>query len=249
MAKLKVPSLQHLARNWHGDPKYVCKLLVRLAENPPKFGYAALFGAVIDRLVLRVPYEQVAEGIRRKESRKDVRENLLSVLPLIEQYFDGIEPSFVQLIKPRVHPLARGIMIPFSPPLLYGVGGKFHFPWFSFWRSNPIAAERLSLFVSLVDDLLLQDPDLEEAKFEILDFSSPGKGLPRELSVVDAREIPRVTDSEKVQMLSVFAEGFTMAQAQLSRVPEDTEETEERRPDEDLDQPDLFDGDLPPPTN
>ena len=235
MAKLKVPSLQHLARNWHGDSKYVCKVLVRLAENPPKFGYGALFSAVVDRLVLHVPYEQVAEGIRRREKREAVRENLLSVLPLIEEHFDGIEPSFVQTIKPRYYPLARGIMIPFEPPLLYGLGGRIHFPWFSFWRSNPIAAQRLSLFVTLIDDLLLQDPDLEDAKFEILDFSSPGKGLPRELSVVDAKDIQRVAEKTKIEMLSVFAEGFLMAQEKLANSPQEAEEAEDR-PDKDENQ-------------
>lgn len=37
MAKLKVPSLQHLARNWRDDPLRVKRLLVHLAQNSPTF--------------------------------------------------------------------------------------------------------------------------------------------------------------------------------------------------------------------
>lgn len=48
-------------------------------------------------------------------------------------------------------------MVPFEGPMIYGVGGQLYFPWFSFWRRNPLANERLSLFVTLVEEVLLQD--------------------------------------------------------------------------------------------
>jgi hypothetical protein len=37
--------------------------------------------------------------------------------------------------------------------------GQVYFPWFSFWRSNPLADASLSLFVMVVEEVLLQDPD------------------------------------------------------------------------------------------
>ena len=52
-----------------------------------------------------------------------------------------------------------------------------------FYR-NQLARERLSLFVTLVDELMLPDPDLEQARFEILDFSASKTGKPRELTIV-----------------------------------------------------------------
>ena len=81
MAKLKVPSVQHLARNWRETPVGVTKKLLALAKHPPQFTYEPLFGAVRDMLVLGVPYDQIVEGIRRGEKRAWVRENLLEVLP------------------------------------------------------------------------------------------------------------------------------------------------------------------------
>ena len=46
MAELRVPSVQHLARNWRDEPAAIARLLVRLALNPPRFNYNPLYLAV-----------------------------------------------------------------------------------------------------------------------------------------------------------------------------------------------------------
>lgn len=107
-------------------------------------------------------------------------------------------------------------MVPFAPPMIYGIGGQLYFPWFSFWRQNPLTNERLSLFVTLVDEILLQDPDLETARFEILDFSSPASKKARTLRVIDARDISRLADARKMAMLESFAEGYFQALKELA---------------------------------
>src|SRR5258708_32639612 len=173
-------------------------------------------------LVFQQPYDEIVEGIRRGIKRADVRDNLLGVLPLIRDHFSSVAPDFVQGIDRRYYSIGRGLMVPFDPPLLYGPGGKLTFPWFSFWRSNPLADARLSLFVTLVDELLADDPDLAAADFQILDFSVPkGNKLkagqpkpPRQLRIIDACDIPRVSESTKLEMLTVFAEGYFMAAAE-----------------------------------
>lgn len=243
MLKLKVPSLQHLARNWRNDPQQIKKLLVSLVENGPTFNYNPLFSAVRDMLVFGQPYTEITEGIRRKVKRADVRDNLLGVLPLIRDYFDGVNPAFVQAVERRYFPVGRGLMVPFDPPLIYGEGGRLHFPWFSFWRSNPLTGERLSLFVSVVEDVLLQDPDLEDADFVILDFSAPKSNHPRDLRVIDAHDIPRVSHATQVEMLSVFAEGYFLAQAELFSTGATQGAKKPAPKPGPLDQPDLFDRD------
>ena len=201
MAALKVPSLQHLARNWHNSPDKVRRDLVNVATNSPTFNYNPLFGAARDLLVFRQPLAEIAEGIQRKVRRKDVRENLLSVLPLIDCHFRDQAPDFVQMVSRRYYPVARELLVPFEPPLVYGVGGRLQFPWFSFWRRNPMRGERLALFVTLVAEVLEQDPDLEAARFHILDFSAPGGSEARELTVFEAAEMSRLSEARKTQML------------------------------------------------
>lgn len=212
MTELRVPTLQHLARNWRPEPVFIARELVRLAKNPPRFNYNPLHLAVRDLLVLHVPYEQVLAGIQ-KIRRDWVRNNLIEVLPLINDHFGDVHPDFCQTIERRFYPVGRGLMVPFDPPMLYGVGGQLYFPWFSFWRSNPIAREQLSLFVTLVDEVLMQDPDLEAARFQILDFSAVGAkdARQRRLLVTNAADIPRVAPARKAEMLEVFAEGYFQA--------------------------------------
>jgi hypothetical protein len=241
MAELRIPSVQHLARNWRNDPALIARVLVRLALKPPRFNYNPLYGAVRDLLVLGVPYDQVVEGIRRTR-RTSVRNNLLSVLPLIRDHFAGVSPDFYQTIDKRYYPVGRGLMVPFEPPMIYGVGGQLYFPWFSFWRRNPLAKERLSLFVTMVDEVLMQDPDLEGARFEILDFSCPSPKEQRRLVVVDAQDIPRIDEARKKQMLEVSAEGYFQAVAALKDGPTPAaDEPEDDATEADPEQPRLFD--------
>lgn len=241
MPNLRIPSLQHLARNWRAEPQQVSRLLVRLAKNSPSFNYEPLFGAVKDMLVFSQPYTQIVEGMRRGIRRSDVLENYLSVLPLIRDHFDGLSPVFVQAVDRRYYPISRRLMVPFQPPLICGVDGQFYFPWFSFWRTNPIAQERLSLFVTMVEEVLYQDPDLGDAKFEILDFSAPAPNQKRELTVIDARDVQRVSAEQKAEMLKIFAEGFSLAQAELAgEVDDPASKGKPREGYSKDDQPDLF---------
>lgn len=245
MAVLKIPSLQHLSRHWRPEAQGVKRSLVSLALNSPTFNYNALFGAIRDMLVFGQPYDEIVKGIESIK-RADLRENLLSVLPLIRDYFDGVVPTYVQSVSRRFYAVGRDLLVPFDPPLIYGVDGRLHFPWFSFWRSNPLAGESLSLFVTIVEEMLLQDPDLETAKFTILDFSAPKTKAkepkqPRKLTIIDANDIPRVSDERKAKMLAIFAEGFKLAVIELAGsapLPRD-----DKRPDADDrdDQPGLFD--------
>lgn len=242
MAKtVKVPSLQHMARNWADTPTGVRKKLVRLANSPPQFSYEPLFAAVRDMLVFRVTHEEVIEGIKRAEKRKWVQDLLIEALPLIGEHFSAVEPdSPPRRVARRYYPLARDIMIPFEAPLEYSVGGQVYFPWFSFWRSNPLAGRPLSLFVTLVEEMLLQDPDLDQAKFQILDFSIPPGSKSRQLFILDASEVPRLSESDKKEMLEIFADGYRLARAELMGA---TPEKDKRgdAPGSNPDQKDFFD--------
>ncbi len=242
MAKLSVPSLQHLARNWKQDSGMIARDLVRLVRNPPIFSYRPVFSATFDLLHFKQPLEQVLEGIRRAEKRPRVRENFIELVPFIQKHFEDVQPNFVNKVSTRRYPIGMGLDVPFTPPLIYGVGGKLYFPWFSFWRSNPVNNLNLRLFVSVVDEILRDDPDLEDCVFEILDFSCATAKDPRSLKVIDTREIPRVSRQEKIEMLEIFADGYTKALAILEAEPEKApqhSDSDDDRYSDDL-QPDFF---------
>ncbi|RZI97954.1 MAG: hypothetical protein EON90_15210 [Brevundimonas sp.] len=238
MAKLKVPSAQHLARNWLDTSAKVQKGLVDLVKNPPTFSYIALFGFVRDMLLFGVPREQIEHAIRTKVKREDVRGYYLELLPLIADHFADEVPTFVMGVDRRYYAAGRGLMVPFDPPIVYGTREGMVFPWFSFWKSNPLSDERLSLFVTMIREVLAEDPDLEAADFQILDFSAPKGSKIRELKVIHASDIPSLTEARKIEMLEIFAEGYFAAEMELGAEPSVADEKEAPS---DPDQPGLFD--------
>jgi hypothetical protein len=239
MSKLKVPSLQHLARNWKPDSGMISRDLVRLVRNPPFFNYRPVFSAAQDLLQFGQPLNEVLEGIRRAEKREKVRGNFLELVPLIADHFRDVRPDFVNPVSTRLYSIGPDLAIPFTPPLVYGVGGQLYFPWFSFWRQNPLRDAKLRLFVTLVDEVLRDDPDLESANFQILDFSCPEPGEGRVLSVQNTNEIEPLPHEEKVAMLEIFADGFQKARTILESEPV-------RAPREDRDEDDNYDDNLQP---
>lgn len=239
MAKLRVPTVQHLARNWDGDPNRICNNLVRLVQRPPNFNYDLLFRLARDMLLLGQPYEDVLEAVCRIK-RGDLRERYIEILPLLRDHFEGQHPDYFQDIEPRLFSIGRGLMVPFAPPFIYGVGGQIFFPWLSFWRTNPLADERLALFVTIVEQILLDDPDLEAAAFQIVDFSAPMSKKPRELRVTPASNVPRVPEARVREMLEIFAEGFFRAQRVLASMPAKPPADAADTPTVDINQSDMF---------
>jgi hypothetical protein len=238
MAKLKVPSAQHLARNWQDTPAKVQKGLVDLVRSPPTFSYQTLFGFVRDMLLLGVSKEQIEIAIRTKVKREDVRGYYLELLPLIADHFVGESPKYVMSVDRRYYAAGRGLMVPFDPPIIYGRSNGAVFPWFSFWKSNPLSGDRMSLFVTIVREVLADDPDLEAVDFQILDFSAPRSSNERELKVIHANDVPLLSEARKSEMLEIFAEGYFAAVEELRATP--VEDVKEEVPG-DPDQPGLFD--------
>lgn len=218
MLKLRVPSVQHLARNWHDSPNEIAKSFVKIALNPPYFNYNLLGHVAKDSLQLRVPEDQIVKGIIEKEGREKVRRNLLGIVPLMCDYFSEVQPDFVHDVAPNYYSIGRDLRVPFKSVFAYGVGGQVYLPWFIFWKSNPLTDIQFSLFVTLALDIIGQDPDLEDARLQILDFSEPVQGKGRSLKVIDASDVDIFSREKVVDMLSVFAEGFRMAEQKVSEI-------------------------------
>lgn len=227
MAKLKVPSVQHLARHWYESPQKIEDGFVRMAMSPPIFNYNALNDIARDSLLLNVSEEQLVTGIKEKEKREKVQNIFLEVVPLLHGYFRGIQPDFVNDVAPRFYPIDRELRIPFKSVFIYGVKGQIFLPWFIFWKCNPLDDNQLSLFVTLVKEILRQDPELEDAKFQILDFSTPAYSERRQLRIIDTADIPTFDSAKTAEMLEIFVRGFHRAKARLENmaIPNKRQET------------------------
>jgi hypothetical protein len=243
MAKviLRVPSLQQVIKNLNDKPKLVQRALVRTALNPPRISYRLLNKATQDRVCWNVPLAQIQDVIRKAENRPPLRENLLKLLSLIDGHFDSIAPDYPPIeVECRYYQIAPDIKILFQPPICYGIGGQLYLPYFNFWRRSPLKGKRLSVFMTILDDIRKQEPDIETARMPILDFSIPPEEEERKLAVINENDVERVAPSELQHWMQIFAEGYRAARAELAgRKPEATEKRDDTsRPDDGQD--DLF---------
>jgi hypothetical protein len=243
MAKsIRVPSLQHMARNCRADPDLVARQLIQNVERPPPFSCECLNVVARELVMLNTPIHQLQEYVRRAEPRLRFQGFLLETIPLLYDHLKGLSTDYFQDCAPRHYDIAPDIRIPFRPQFIYGIGGQKHVPHFSFWRSNPLEEKSLSLFVTIVDEIFLNDPDLEDARFHIVDLSRPKGEDERRLRLIDAREVPRLDEREKRTMLEIFADGYRLARDELAgSKPAKAERDEARRPDPN--QGDLFNPD------
>jgi hypothetical protein len=241
MAKLKVPSAQHLARNWKSEPSQICSDLVKLVRYPPRISYSPLFPLIGDILQFGTPKDDIERGIRMKAYREDIQENYLEILSLIYKKLDISYIQHTYLVQERYYPIGRGLKIPFRPPIMHTSNDNLYLPWFSFWKSNPLADRQLALFVSIVRDVMANDPDFEDAGFQILDFSAPIKGGPRKLAFIETESIPSLSADEMREMLDVFAEGFLMAEDALAKGSRENQRQEPSETASDSRQTSIFD--------
>ncbi|GAB5450257.1 MAG: hypothetical protein Hals2KO_05850 [Halioglobus sp.] len=205
MKQIRVPTLQHLARNWNEDPLVISQNLLELIENPPPYSYSAMQSILLDLVFSRTDIDTAEKAMRRTEGRETFRDGCIQILKIASEYFTALEPDYVVSVQGRYYSISRDIQIPFHPLLMYGKNGKTIIPWFSFWASKPLKGESLSFFTSLVDEMVHSHPDYEDVELEILDFSAPNSKSPRDLKIVDSHSIPRIENSRLAERLEIFA--------------------------------------------
>jgi hypothetical protein len=215
MAKLKVPSVIHLARNWRSDEVGVKDALITLANGSPPFSYSQLLGMLRSMISVKSSLAEMDLLINRGVRHELARKSYLEIVPLLSSHFSALNTTFVQEVSARAYPLSRHLRVPFEPPMIFGANGKVHLPIFIFWRKNPLTDDQLGLLASLVRELIAQDPDLDLTSTTILDFSVPKGEKERSLREVPLSDIPELSVSRRDEMLAIFAAGYELARDEL----------------------------------
>lgn len=241
MASLKPPSIAHTAALCFNDPQRTCRQLLRLAHGSGGFSYSRIFDAARDIMLWKQPLSDVEEGIRRAERREPVRNNFLTLLPLINRHYRDIDADYVIDVNRLFYPLTKDLMIPVDFPFLYGKNEVHYLPWMLFWRRNRLWGEKMSLFKSIVQDVQSEHPDLEDAQFQLIDFGCQSKTGGRGIRVLGLEEIPDITEMQKKELLTNFVEGYDMAKSEYDNWATKGQDRSRGKDSGDNDQPGLFD--------
>jgi hypothetical protein len=241
---LKVPSLQQVIKNLNDSSEIVQRALLRTHDRPPRISYKMLHRATQDRVCLDVPLSQIEAGIRKAEKRLGHAENLIAIMRLLDGHFGSLHPDFPPIdVECRYYPIAPDIRIPFQPPICYGIGGQTYIPYLNFWRKSPLKGlrgKRLSVFMTIIDEIRRQDPGIEKTVVPILDFSIPDGQTERTLVIRNEADIVRVSPAELKHWLQIFADGYRGACAELARRMTEKRQDRETGKQPDDGQSDMF---------
>jgi hypothetical protein len=239
VSKIKIPSIQHAAGIWFPEPQKIAKRLLALANSAPPFSYENLYKLTHDLLSRSAPYEQIELAAQRMKHPL-ARGNYLEILPLLKVFENRSAIEFVNEITPRNYPIGRDLRVLVNPPLIYFERGQSFLPWFIFWKTNRFDEARLRLFVTMIREVFAQDPDIDDASLSLVICSEPVPKEGRALQVMDTSSIVSLSESERNEMLAIFAKGYAMAVSALAEGRSTGKELSDDDRDSSDDQPDLF---------
>ena len=198
------------------------KAQLALLNGAPNFSYQPLYKTMRGLLGAACSESELLSAISKCTLRIDIKDKYAELAPLIAGYFSEKKISYAIEVAPRFYPVARDLLVPFTPPLIYADENGLCLPYLIFWKKHALRGERLSLFASIVREILDEDPDLCDARFEIVDMSAeagPEGREDRSLKVFSEDSIGRISSDRKREMLSTFAEGFRRAKQVAAGMP------------------------------
>lgn len=238
--KLKAPSLIHVARLYRPTSEQVKKEILKLANAAPPFSYEDLYELMWDRAHVGIPSEQIERSIAGI-GQKIKRDSYQRAFAIADKFFENLDRSFEMRIEPRSYSIGRDLRVPFAPPMICGGGSNGPvIPWLLFWKQNPLTDEQTSLFMSMAQATIEEEPELDGASLLLVDTSIKALDEGGNACVLNAADVKRIPDQRLKEMLEVFATGFHMAQAEWQEsVP--VHKDARRSPEIDDSQQDMFD--------
>ncbi len=238
MARLKLPSVLHVARIWRPTAEGVSTQLIALSKSSPPFSYNPLLKMVRSMLATKTSLAEMEVLIRHGVKLELAQKSYLEIAPLLAKYFSEINPIFVHEVSTRSYALSRELRVPFDPPMVYGRGRGTHLPIFIFWKNNPLTEAQKGLLASMIHEMVAQDPDLDLASTSVVDFSAPRGAGERTLAETPLDDLPSISRSDRDEMLSVLVAGYKLALERLQVGARASEEEKVHRGD--AGQADLF---------
>lgn len=238
--KLKAPSLIHVARLYRPTAEQVKKEILNLAKASPPFSYEDLYELMWDRAHVGIPSEQIVRSIAGI-GQKIKRDSYQRAFSIADRFFENLDRSFELRIEPRSYSIGRDLRVPFAPPMICGGGSDGPvIPWLLFWKQNPLTDEQTSLFMSMAQATIEDEPELDGASLLLVDTSLKALDDGGNARVIKASEVGRIPDRRLREMLEVFATGFHMAQAEW-QASATLHKDARRSPEIDDSQQDMFD--------
>lgn len=245
MKKISPPSLQNAVRLWDATPERVCKNCIRLYDSRISFSYQPVNKLLLHKARFGDSTVMLIRCVMEKEKREWVLEYYEKILTLYGEHIDALNPKFAVEVQGYPLKISRELSIPVLPSMLLGLDGGSILPIPILWSKNNLNEEQLRMLVTAVRAQMRRNPDIEDSRLQLWDFSKPSGEEDRRLRITDGDSISVFTDTEFNQRLEVLAKGISLAQLEIDRRVEQEISRERERPNVDHgNQVSLFGDDL-----
>lgn len=211
--------MQHVARLWRPTPGEIERGVLRLANSIPPITYSPLVKLLYQNIQFRDSVEQLGKCVENFEKRPHFQADFKHILDLTNEHVRHIESGLkISGVSHDNFVIGRGLYVPFKPMLVLTLPNREVLPWLLPWKKQALNSEQLSLLSEMIRSRMAQRPDLDSVELEFWDYSvskSRGRSV-RELTVVPAKHIPRLSQIELRNKLEIFAEGFISANSKLA---------------------------------
>ncbi len=201
----------------HPNSELVEKDLLRIAKSKPTFNYERVERALRDLLQFGQPIEEIVMSLELADKRDFVKTLYIEIVTILNAHFKEHLVDQVISLDKFYYPISPKIRIPVKLPFILIVDNKPIIPLFIFWKRNPLKDKQVSLFITIVKDVLAQYPDLSDAETILFDCSADKGENERTLKVIDTSEVALLDKEELEKMLTIFIEGFEKAQSSISK--------------------------------
>lgn len=216
MNNIKIPPLLQMVRNAYDDPQKVHHEVVKSEKSRAPFSYQAIHKIVDQVIKFKTPLDEISYSIERIERRPFVLKQFNEVTPLLHRHFTDISPERVYSLLPLYYPLGKFGKTKFNPQMIYLKNGELFLPFINFWKFNPLSSEQKSLFLTLVDEILEEEPDLEDVNLQLIELSANGSNGIRTLKVVNTLEIERLDKTRTNILIDSYLTGLQSAYSEIA---------------------------------
>lgn len=223
----KAPSALHLAYNLGGSAAETAKNVMRLKDARPPSITPSIRGFAEPLLTGRLNLAEL-ETQARLLKKEVVRNSVLEVLPLLEEFSESHEIAWFKKAPKYPFRIAKGLDVPIQPVGFGLIDGKVQAVFSPFWKTIAHNRNQFRSAITLIQRGYIDQMDGDIEGFLWLETAESTKGKGRELTVRDHAAADLLTELEYYGMVQNLVDAITIVKSKWipkSKKPRPTDDT------------------------
>jgi len=214
----KAPSALHLAFNLGNSAIETANNVMRLKDSRPPSITPKIRAYAAPLLTGEMTLE-VLEANAKSITKKVVRNSVLEVLPLLQEFSEMHEISWFKVANKYPFRITKGIDVPIQPLGFGLIDGKVQAVFSPFWKSISHNKNQFRTAITLIQKGYIDQKEGDIEGFLWLETAQVVKGKGRELAVRDHAAADQLTDLEYYGMVQNLVDAIAIVKSDWKPKP------------------------------